>query len=450
MKNVRRFTRIFALGLGLVGVRAQAQVVTLAELEKRALQVGVFVDGHDARSRGAEAQLRQTAAAYYPQVVLRAETSLQPGRQLVRVCQAGDANCNDADNNREYLVSGARALGQDNAFAVQPITRLEISANAPVYDFGRTKAAVRAGRFSHDAIRAERDADAEAVVRNVRATYLNWLSAHELAKVTESAARDAEDRHTRIAALVEQGARPKVELGSAQSDALLTKLEVTRARGDVGRALRALEGVLGEPLFQGAAPDPSLLESDAEMAAFSAAADAVERVLDRQRAAAHALELSYKRQRRPQFGISVLAGTRVQKSQGDVSVFPMYGAALTFLAPLYDGGIAKAAAAGARAQADALEAQIREHTREQERARDDAMQSAVQAREVLVFAVELRTLALKRLEDAQAGYDLGVNGIEKIAEARSLLRRAETEVLMAKVSAAEARLRVAPVNLDAR
>lgn len=445
MKTVGQY--LLVLGLCGLHVSARADIVPLRELEKRALTATSFEESHAARGRGAEAEIRKAAAAYYPQVALRAETSLQPGRQLVRVCQPNEPKCSAGDDkSNEYLVSGARALGQDNAFAVQPINRAEITANAPIYDFGRTKAAVQAGRFSYEAIRAERDIDAEALVRTVRVAYLQWLSNHELAKVTEGSARDAEDRYARVSALVEQGVRPKVELGPVQSDALLTKLELTRAQGDLASALRTLESVVGAPLPSGAEPDASLLDDAGGVAPFSAVADALERALDRQRAAAHALELSYKRSRRPQFGVSFMAGARNQKDK----FFPLYGAALSFVAPLYDGGIAKAAAQGARAQADAADAQLKQHVRDQERAHGDALHDAEKARSVRSIAEELRGLALRRLEDAQAGYELGVNGIEKIAEARALLRRAETELLMSKVSETEARLRVAPVDLDVR
>lgn len=443
---------VFVLVLMLAG-SAGADVVTLASLEKRALEADGFGAEHAARARESEADLRKAAAAYYPQVSLRAESTVQPGRQLLNVCKAnpgidpstGDARpCPDGD---AYRVQGARAIGEGgtgSALFPQQAQRLEISATAPIYDFGRTKSAVAAGKASVEAVRAERDAEAESVVRSVRAAYLNWLSAHELARVTEAAARDAEDRFARVSALVDQGARPKAELPAAQSDALLTKLELTRSYGDLRDALTALEGTVGDTLPVGAEPDLSIIEGTSQgVTPYSQTTDALERVIERQRTAAHKLELSYKKQRMPQLGVSVLAGVRNQQT----SFFPLYGAGLSFFVPLYDGGLSEAAAAAARAQYDALGARLRGHAREQERAHSRAERDAEQALDSLAIAEQLLAVAEKRLSDAQAGYELGVNGIDQIADARALVRRAQTEVLLSKVAHADARLRFAPVDL---
>jgi hypothetical protein len=68
---------------------ARAEVVTLAELEKKAMDRDTLADGHAARVRGAEADVRKSAAAYYPQVGLRLETNAAPGRNLVTICPVG-------------------------------------------------------------------------------------------------------------------------------------------------------------------------------------------------------------------------------------------------------------------------------------------------------------------------------------------------------------------------
>jgi outer membrane protein len=431
----------------LAAVPARAEVVTLRELEKRALSLGTFNEGHEARARASEAEIHKAAAAYYPQVTLRADANLAPGRKLISVCggrvDSMTGLCTDPTDI--YKVQGAKNLSQGGgAFQFQAQYRLELAATAPIYDFGRTKAAVAAGRASHAAVKAERDAEAQTLVQGVRGAYLNWLSAHELVRVSEDAAQDAEDRYARVTALVEQGARPRAELAPAQSDALLTKLELTRARADLEDALASLEDAVGEPLPVAAEPDPSLLDSERALTPLSEATDALSQLIERQRAAAHSLELSYKRQRMPQLGVAVLAGARAQNGY----YFPLYSAGVSLFVPLYDGGISAAAAAGARAQQDALDARLRDHGRQQERAYLRAERDARQALEALSIAEELLTVAEKRLSDAQAGYDLGVNGIDLIANARALRRRAQTEVLRARVAHAEARLRFAPIELS--
>ncbi len=445
---LRRFLRVGGALLALGAGPARADVVTLQSLEQRALQTDGFGDAHEAKARGSEAELRKAAAAYYPQLSLRAETNAQPGRNLVSVCGVDDeGRPNDCESDRSKLfkVQGARTLGEGKAaFAPLLQNRLELVATAPIYDFGRTKAAVNAGRASLEAVKAERDVEAESIVRAVRSAYLNWLTAHQLVGFTEAAARDAEERFSRISALVEQGQKPKAELPSAQSDALLTKLELTRSYGDLESALHALEDVVGDHLPVGAEPDLSLLDDTSQsVTPYAQAADALERMIERQRVAAQRMELSYKKQRMPQLGVSALIGLRNQQS----SLFPLYGAGLSLFVPLYDGGISGAMAASARAEIDFLNARLRSHARDQERAHGKAERDAEQALDSLAIAEQLLVVAEKRLIDAQNGYDLGVNGIEQIAEARALVRRARTEVLRSKVAHAEARLRFAPVDL---
>ncbi|MFT3926799.1 MAG: TolC family protein [Myxococcales bacterium] len=439
-----------------LAARAQAEVVTLSFLEKRALEADGFEDTHAAKSRGSEAELRRTAAAYYPQVTLRVGTNILPGSQLLTVCgvygsnppsgkQEGDPKpCGKNFRENQFQVQGARTFSQGgDAFVPVVQNRLEVAASAPIYDFGRTKAAVDAGKASLSAVRAERDAEGETLVRQVRVAYLNWLSAHEIARVTEAAARDAEERFARVSALVEEGSKPKAELPPAHSDALLTKLELTRAQGDLANAQQVLEDAVGEPLPPGAEPELSLIEdTNAQVVALSYATDAMAQVIEKQRTAAEKLELSYKKQNLPQLALSALVGARNQQSH----FFPLYAAGLSFFVPLYDGGLSRALASSARAQRDALDAQLRAHMREQESLHLKAERDADQALDSLSIANQLLTVAEKQLHDAQAGYDLGVNGIEQIAGARALVRRAQTEVLLSKVAHAEARMRVAPVD----
>jgi outer membrane protein TolC len=114
--------------------------------------------------------------------------------------------------------------------------------------------------------------------------------------------------------------------------------------------------------------------------------------------------------------------------------------------PIWDGGLTKAAVVAAEAEADQLDAELRAEAAHQEQNYRRAQREAEHALEALSIAQQLAELAEKRLVDAQQGYDLGVHGIEVVAEARALARRAQTEVLLSKVAHARARLRVTPAR----
>jgi outer membrane protein len=431
-----------AVWVGALPHAAQAEVVTLRELERKALQDHLLSAKHQARLSGADADIGRAAAAYYPQVGARLESTAQPGRFFVEVCRKGAPvnSQNECASDDSYLVSGTRTIDQDQAF--RPLFRqgIDITASGRLYDFGRTRAAVEAGKLSRAAVVAERAADEENLVLTVRNAYLNWLSAYELARVTEAAALDAQTRRDRVAALIEQGVRPRAELAMVQSDALLTSLELARARADLDSARLALEEAVGAALPADAEPDLTLLDTGRDLP--EAGPSALERMLERQRAAARAMERAYRKDRLPHFGVALAAGLRVQGE----NVFPLYSGAIYLSLPLWDGGLTKATVASARAEADALDAELKLQLTQKEQAHRRASQEATHALASLSIAEELAQLAEKRLADAQAGYEAGVNGIEAIAEARALSRRAQTEVLLSKVSHARARLRFEPVH----
>jgi outer membrane protein TolC len=122
-------------------------------------------------------------------------------------------------------------------------------------------------------------------------------------------------------------------------------------------------------------------------------------------------------------------------------VFPLYGAGLTLNIPLWDGGNTKAAAA-AHARADEARANLAEFEQERAFEQSQAELDRDSALTRLGTAEELVSVCAARLKDAEDGYELGVSSIDLIAQARSLLRRAETEALLARVDHAAARLRM--------
>ncbi len=126
------------------------------------------------------------------------------------------------------------------------------------------------------------------------------------------------------------------------------------------------------------------------------------------------------------------------------TVLPSYAVGLAMAIPLWDGGGNHAAAEATEAQADELRLRLEstESDRNFERRRADLDAEHALARQQT--AEKLREVCAARVTDVEAGYELGAMQFDQVQQARSMLRRAETEVVLARVARAEAILRFAP------
>jgi outer membrane protein TolC len=405
-------------------VPAAAEVVTLKALEQLALQNRPALAAGSARTRAAHAEIERVEGAYYPALSLEAQSSLSPGRELVEV-------------DEDVVVQGARTIGNSEAFAPRLRNELDLELRSNLYDFGRTSAAIDAGRAQHASAQAEEEAARTAIVLAVRAAYLGWLGQSELLAIAEQTAADAERSSLRVHALIAEGARPQAELSVARADEMLAKLELERARGAQRAARLALEHAVGGKLAKNAEPDRALLEASAAAPA-AGGDDAALRALALKQRAARADARRIDRADAPVLGGVLAAGVR---QQGE-DVFPNYAVGLSFSLPLLDGGISAAAAAAARARADALAADLEAERTRRRDARERAALDRENARSQLATATALLEVATQRAHEVEQGYELGALGIEPVAQARALLRRAQTEMLHAKLAYAEAELRL--------
>ena len=426
---------------------ARAEVVRLLELEAKAISNRPALRREGARTRVAEAEMRKAASAYYPQFALKADGSVGPGRQLLRV--EGDKSTDPS-----YRVSGSAPLtGKNRKEALLPSPRggVELSASASLYDFGRTQAATAAGREGHAAA-LEGRALTEAELRYaVRESYLNWLLSSELLRLAEGALHEATARRQRVAALITEGLRPKGELTPARADELLAELEHQRAERDLGAARLSLEQAVGAPLLAAAEPDRALFSAEAKLPNRSDHDGHSRRALLGQYKAAQAQATAQATLNRPQLGIGLSAGVRVSRqSVVDINnptdprskgtVFPLYTAGLTLNVPLWDGGFTRAGVDAALARVEQAKADLDEFENERAFTQRRAELDAQSALTRLETAEELVSVCADRLKDAEDGYELGASSIDLISQARGLLRRAQTEELLARADHAAARL----------
>jgi outer membrane protein TolC len=437
-----------ALLIGAVCAPARADVVPLAELERRALEARPELREREADARAQAAEFDRARAAFMPQFALRADTSIVPGSRVVPIQQYDGTLNPDGTLTRvgqPVYVNGAPAITQgSSAFTPRFRAGLELNGSASLYDFGRRAAAGDAARLAGKASEAQRTATREELLAVVRVRYLGWLAADELGRLASQSLADARARRERIEQLVNEGTRPKAELAAARATELTVSLDAERAAADLEGARHALAEAAASELKEGDSPDLTWLDAPSadQGAANTRALEALERAGDAKRAAAVAEE----RATRPDLRVGASLGVRTQQAvdtdgKNGWATFPLYAASVSLSVPLWDGGSSAAGAAKARAEAEAVLAQRDRLKLAQLRDAAQAGAEAAHAERRAAAAGELVALSKARVDDAEAGFQLGAVSQDQVAEARAALRRAETEALLARIDLAAAKLR---------
>jgi outer membrane protein len=339
--------------------------------------------------------------------------SFSPGGTLERVAGL------DLDPAHEVLVQGIRAIGDRNAFAAQGRYGATLDISKTLYDFGRTALAVEAARAEQAAASADDQATRRQVLDEVRAAYLAWLSATEVAAISDQAVADAAAHHKRVVDLVAEGVKPAADISPVASDEALARLEASRSRAEVENARIMLDAAIGGGLPADAEPDRRAMQIDLPPSGTTgenaeSSADAAVHALERQRDAARA-------------------------TAGMSGVFPMYRVGVSVSVTLWDGGSASANANVARAQAEELAARSRELSQARQAARRQAEADAAAAQERLRIARELLALSDRRAREAEDRYEQARGPIEAIAEASAMRRRANMEIVLGEIATARAR-----------
>ncbi|MEY4511209.1 MAG: hypothetical protein RLZZ450_3331 [Pseudomonadota bacterium] len=450
MRESRSVVAAVVLSWGLTSVAA-AEVVPLQDLEQRALEHHALLQVGAARERAAAATVREAESAYMPRVGVNVDSNLGPGRRLVKVQNQfhRENGVVVLDPDDYVLVQGVNALTKKNtASALTPQWRstASLALGANLYDFGRTQAAVAASRAKLESTKAERDLTKAQVVAGVRIAYLTWLSAHQMTQLTTTSSEDGARRSARVAALVQEGARPRAELAPVEADRLLTELELERSLGDLDGARLMLEQAVGATLSTTAEPDLSVLDVASIVAApVQPSADPALRVLVHQRAALEATARMHRKEGLPVLSANAAAGIGVQIAPRQTTrAFPNYIVGLAMTIPLWDGGGNKAAADATEAQADELRLRLESTESEREHEHKRARLDAEHAEKRQHTAELLLEVCSTRVADVEAGYELGAMQFDQVQQARAQLRRAQTEVVLARVARAEAVLRLAP------
>jgi len=403
--------------------------VTLQELEVLALHNQAQWEAVDARAAQADADVSLAKARRKPTVTLDVAGYAAPGSQIV--------NVTTADGGLATVRASPR-VSDPGAFLARARYEGIIHLSAPLYDFGRTKAAVESARLYREAARARAGASRDEVVLSVRASYLAWLEAHVVHRLAAKSAEEAKRERLRVQARVEEGDRPGADLDDARYHEVQEQLAAAEAKAPLLAARQQLEYAVGAKLSPTAVPDLGLLDAESPKDRSSPALSEID-ALKRERNAARLEARMHRTTRRPALAVSGQTGL----SGIDDNVFPMYRLGMTLAVPLYDGGRALAQARAIDAHAAELDAELQDRKAAAQDAKQRALLDRAQAEEQLQIVDSLVAVSEKRVERAEARYEIGAGDLDAIASARASLRDAESRRVHIRVARTDAMFRLA-------
>jgi outer membrane protein len=404
-----------------------ARVLTLAQVERAAIEQQPQVLLARAQTGVAEASADQVRAPLLPQVVATA--------QYTRL------TTNFAP--RPGSVPGNFVGGRISLTDSQDYWNFGVNATQLIYDFGQTTGRYRAAEASVDAQRYSERATRLLVLSMARRAYFNARAQKELVDIARETLDEQQKHLAQVQGFVQVGTQPpialatqraavanaRVQLISAQNNYETAKAQLNQAAGvpgdtdyDVGDELltpvddedQPLDALVAKAI--GARPEIATLvkQRDAQQAAVRAAKGAYGPTLS---AAAGATE----------------AGTKLD------GLVPNWNAGLLLNWPIFQGGVtqgqvrqAEAGLASVHAQQSIEELQVRLDV-------DTARLAVLAAKATIGAAQEAFDNARSQLQLAEQRYATGVGNIIELTDAQVTYNAAAAQVVTARYQLASAR-----------
>ena len=197
--------------------------VTLEDCMKYALGNNPRIQAAMQDVFASDARLRQTWAAYFPQV------SFQSGYSRIRQLQLSDVF-------RENLIYSYWVLGQ-------------ISASQMLYDFGVTQNQATIRRLDSQGYKIILTGTINDVIYNVKAAYYNLQYAIEAKRVAEEMVKKYEVFYDQAKAFYKVGTKPKVDVTIAEVNLSNAKLNLIQAEHAIEIAMATLNNAIGLPYY---------------------------------------------------------------------------------------------------------------------------------------------------------------------------------------------------------
>lgn len=346
----------------------------------------------------------------------------------------------------QLSVDASVGAGSSNGTFFDPAVRTGVGASASwrIYDFGLTRANIRAAEASAEAVGASIDTTNLDIETTVSITFLEAVARLRLITVAEATVT-SEDLHVDQARrFVAAQAKDPIEVVQAQARAANARSTLSQAQANAAVALANLRSAIGwvDPsvtfVVDQSWPTPPVEEPAALVTLVESARKYRPELvqLDKQITAAEASVTAAEAQRRPV--LSAQASTGWDLGTGNWTAEPTWNAGLVLSWQVYDGGasaasqrVARANLAGVIANRDSLLVSLNSQL--------DAARSRIIANRANVIAsTEAVTAARAQLRLADARYTQGLGSQIELTDAQQAVTLAEGNLVQAEWQLADA------------
>lgn len=346
----------------------------------------------------------------------------------------------------QLSVDASVGAGSSNGTFFDPAVRTGVGASASwrIYDFGLTRANIRAAEASAEAVGASIDTTNLDIETTVSITFLEAVARLRLITVAEATVT-SEDLHVDQARrFVAAQAKDPIEVVQAQARAANARSALSQAQANAAVALANLRSAIGwvDPavtfVVDQSWPTPPVEEPAALVTLVESARKYRPELvqLDKQIIAAEANVTAAEAQRRPVLSAQARTGWDLGTDYWDAD--PTWNAGLTLSWQLYDGGASAAAQrvtranlAGVIANRDSLLVSLNSEL--------DAARSRIVANRANVIAsTEAVTAARAQLRLADARYTQGLGSQIELTDAQQAVTTAEGNLIQAEWQLADA------------
>jgi outer membrane protein len=329
-------------------------------------------------------------------------------------------------------------------FDPQLRTGLGANANWRIFDFGQTRANIRAAEASAQAVAATVGTTTLDIESSVSIAFLEAIARQRLIAVFEATVKSEELHLDQARRFVAAQAKDPIEVVQAQARAANARSSLAQAQSSAAVALANLRSAIGwvdpQVTFVVDQSWPSVPTEDP--AGLVALVETARKrrpeiaQLDLQIVAAEASVTAARAQRRPV--LSAQANTGYDPGSGSWDAEPTWNAGLTLSWDLYDGGrsaadvrAARAGVAGAIAQRDQLLVSLNSQL-------DAARAQIISNRANVTASTEAVEAARAQLKLADARYAQGLGSQIELADAQTAVTTAEGNLITAEWQLADA------------
>jgi outer membrane protein len=404
------------------------RVMTLAEVERVALEQQPQMLVARAATNIARAQSDQARAPLLPQVIGSAAYTRETGNYAPRPGAIPTT----------LGVAGGSLFSQSYDY-----WQFGLSATQLIYDFGQTSEKLRAADYTVDAQRASEQVARLGVVLNVRKAYFNARAMKELVDVAKETLDDQNKHLVQVQGMVTVGTQPQIALAqqkAAVANALVQLIQAQNnyetAKAQLNQAAGMVGGTdydVGDETMQTMDDEDKPLET---LARKGLATRPEMVMLARQRDSQDATLSSA----RGTYGPSIVAGAGVTDYGVQLDqLVPNWNAGLTVTWPIFQGGLTKGLVRQAEAGLESIDAQ-RALEELQVRLDVDSARLGVRAAKATIPAVDdALTSAREQLRLAEQRYATGVGNIIELNDAQVAYTTAAAQVVQARYALSTAR-----------